>query len=351
MTVMDTSAAPAPVLATRPRSVWIARPWVDLLVGCGGWSLPLLAISYALTGEAARQWSGAFYTLALISNYPHYMATVYRAYGRSDRGAHRLYTVWGTAALIALGGLAHVELVLLPLLFTAYIVWSPWHYTGQNYGLLVMFFKRAGLDVTPIERRRLRVAFVASYVMLLAAFNEGASTDPLVLSLGLHRDITRLVGGTAVLIFVVAGLAGFVSVMKRAPRSAVLAPALLYVTQGLWFVVPTTLAWTTGLAVPQTRYSSGILAVMHATQYCVDHAVLREARTGRVVGPGPLLDLGHRRRSRAVPPHPLACELWGARRLHREHADRHRGGEPAPLHDRRRGVEAARYASGQDTDG
>ena len=267
MTLMDASPAPVPVATVPPRSIWIARPWVDLLVGCGGWSLPLLAISYALTGAAARQWSSAFYTLALISNYPHYMATVYRAYGRSDRTAHRLYTVWGTAVLVALGALAHVELMLLPLLFTTYIVWSPWHYTGQNYGLLVMFLKRAGLDITPIERRCVRYAFVASYVMLLAAFNEGASSDPLVLSMDLPREVTRLVGGAALVVFVSGGVAGFISIRKRAPRSTLVAPGLLYVTQGLWFVVPIALAWTMGLAVPQTRYSSGILAVMHSTQY------------------------------------------------------------------------------------
>ena len=31
-------------------------------------------------------------------------------------------------------------------LFTAYVMWSPWHYSGQNYGLLMMFVRRAGLD-------------------------------------------------------------------------------------------------------------------------------------------------------------------------------------------------------------
>ena len=42
----------------RRRGLWIARPWVDLVVGCGGWSLPLLALSYALSGDSARQWAG-----------------------------------------------------------------------------------------------------------------------------------------------------------------------------------------------------------------------------------------------------------------------------------------------------
>ena len=63
---------------------------------------------------------------------------------------------------------------LLPWLFTAYVMWSPWHYTGQNFGLLMMFMRRAGVPIDERQRRRLRLAFVASYVMLLAAFNEAA---------------------------------------------------------------------------------------------------------------------------------------------------------------------------------
>jgi tetratricopeptide (TPR) repeat protein len=263
---MTATGGQEPTPPARPR--WIAGRWLDLLIGCGGWSLPLLAIAYAMSADAARTWSGAFYTLALICNYPHYMATVYRAYGRaSDRAAHRLYTVWGTAVLVALGAVAHLNVALLPLLFTAYVMWSPWHYTGQNYGLLMMFLKRAGLEVTPDERRLLRVAFVASYVLLLAVFNEGASSDPLVRSLALPPEITRLVAGAALVVFLVGGVMGLARLGRRADWRAMTAPATLYLTQGLWFVAPTALAWTTGLAVPQTRYSSGILAVMHSAQY------------------------------------------------------------------------------------
>jgi tetratricopeptide (TPR) repeat protein len=249
------------------RTAWIARPWIDLIVGCGGWSLPLLAVAYALSGDAARQWSGAFYMLALVANYPHYMATVYRAYGRADRSAHQRWTVYGTAALALLGVAAHLDVRLLPWLFTAYVMWSPWHYTGQNFGLLMMFVRRAHLQVEEATRRRLHVAFVASYVMLLASFNEGPSPDPLVLSLGLPADAARAVAVAAGLVFVTVGLMGFWPLWKQAPARALLAPAVLYLSQALWFVAPTALASLTGLAVPQTRYSSGILAVMHSLQY------------------------------------------------------------------------------------
>ena len=253
--------------APAPRPVWIDRPWIDLLIGCGGWSLPLLALSYAVVDGDVPRWSAVFYGLALVCNYPHYMATIYRAYGRDDRGAHRLYTHWLTAGLLALGVAAHAWFPLVPWLFTAYVMWSPWHYTGQNFGVLMMFLRRAGVDVSAEERRRLHLAFLASFVMLLAAFNTGASADPLVLSLGLPPISARIVEAGAGLTFLAGGLAAFVPLARRAPRRALLAPLTLYSTQALWFVLPVAVSWMASIDTPQTRYSSGMLAVMHSAQY------------------------------------------------------------------------------------
>jgi hypothetical protein len=258
---------PAPRVAAAARSIWIDRPWIDLLIGCGGWSIPLLLVSYTLVERDVPTWSAVFYGLALVCNYPHYMATIYRAYGRDDRGAYRLYTHWLTAALIALGVAAHAWFALVPWLFTAYILWSPWHYTGQNFGVLMMFLRRAGLDVSGEERQRLHLAFIGSYVMLLAAFNAGPSSDPLVLSIGLPPMSARLMEATAGLTFLAGGLSAFAPLWRRAPRGTLIAPLTMYTTQALWFVVPVAIDWLTPLSAPQTRYSSGMLAIMHSAQY------------------------------------------------------------------------------------
>ena len=276
-------AAPPPSGATSvPHRLWIDGPWVDLLVGCGGWSLPLLLVSYLLVDRDVSRWSTAFYALALAFNYPHYMATIYRAYGREDRGQHRLFTHYLTAALVLIGVAAHVRFALVPWLFTAYVMWSPWHYTGQNFGLVMMFLRRAGLDVSRVERRQLHVAFIASFVMLLAAFNQGPSHDPLVLSLGLPVLVARAIQAVAALVFVVAGGLALVSLGRRAPRGALLAPLTLCSTQALWFVVPTAVSWASPLAVPQTRYSSGMLALMHSAQYLwvTQYFARRDAESG-----------------------------------------------------------------------
>lgn len=258
--------ADLPRSAARP--LWIDRPWIDLLVGCGGWSVPLLLVSYTLVDRDARRWSAIFYGLALVCNYPHYMATIYRAYGRrDDRQQYRLFTHYATGLLVAAAALAHAQFALLPWLFTVYVMWSPWHYTGQNFGLLMMCVRRAGIDVSAHERRRLHIAFVASYVMLLAAFNDGPSQDALVLSLGLPAAISRTIEVGAAAVFLAFGLLAFVPLAWRAGVTPLAAPLTLYSTQALWFVIPIALTWVAKLAVPQTRYSTGMLAVMHSAQY------------------------------------------------------------------------------------
>jgi tetratricopeptide (TPR) repeat protein len=267
--------------STRP--IWIHRPWLDLLVGCGGWSAPLLLISYLLVDDQARQWSAVFYALALVCNYPHYMATIHRAYGRADdRSRYKLFTHYITAALVAVGIAAHFRLGLLAWLFTAYVTWSPWHYTGQNFGLSMMFLRRAGVDVTPRDRQWLHAAFVASYVMLLAAFNEGVSQDPLTLSAGLPVAVTRTIQIAAGLVFLGAGVMTFRSLAARGVSRMSLLPAItLYVTQALWFVIPIVLTWISTAATPRTRYSTGILAVMHSAQYLwITHHFARKDAAG-----------------------------------------------------------------------
>ena len=135
---------------TAARGPWIYKPWVDLLIGCGGWSAPLLLLTTYVSNTKTAMWSFAFYFRALLFNYPHFMATIYRAYHSYDQFAkYRFFTVH-VAFLLALAGLiTHLWYPLLPWIFTLYVCWSPWHYTGQNFGLLMMFARRAGLSLRP----------------------------------------------------------------------------------------------------------------------------------------------------------------------------------------------------------
>ena len=262
----ERASTPAP--PSQPQSPWIYRPWIDLTVGCGAWSAPLLLAGFYFANSYGRGWSVAFYFLALLSNYPHFMATVYRAYHTRDEfEKYRLYTVH-VALLLALAGVVtHLWYALLPWIFTLYICWSPWHYTGQNFGLLMMFARRAGVSPTETERRALRLSFIASYILLMLSFHTGASGDALILSLGLAAKFTLPARAVLALFFVGASGRALVSLARRSSFRTILPMLTLTVTQFLWFLLPAVIELVSGREIPQTRYSSGLLAVLHSTQY------------------------------------------------------------------------------------
>jgi Tfp pilus assembly protein PilF len=257
--------APPPAHQTTP---WIYRPWIDLTVGCGAWSAPLLLAGFYAANSHARGWSVAFYFLALLSNYPHFMATVYRAYHKRDEfEKYRTYTLHVALLLALTGVVAHVWYAVLPWIFTLYICWSPWHYTGQNFGLLMMFARRAGVAPTEMERAALRLSFIASYILLLLSFHTGPSADPLILSLGLPAKLTLPARVSLALFFL--GVSGWAlaSLSRRSSFRTLLPVYTLTATQFLWFLLPAVVELASGREIPQTRYSSGLLAVLHSTQY------------------------------------------------------------------------------------
>jgi tetratricopeptide (TPR) repeat protein len=250
------------------QSLRIYNPWLDLTVGCGAWSLPLLLLSYFSLAANARAWSIAFYVLALFFNYPHYMATIYRAYHRNeDFQKYRIFTVHTTALIVLTLLLSHYWLRLLPWIFTIYLTWSPWHYSGQNYGLFMMFARRAGADPDKSTRRALYGAFVVSYLVLFLGFHTGPSTDPLFLSLGIPTVISRWEQIILCIAFVVLSVYGLGN-LARATGWRKLIPSLtLFSSQFLWFLLPAAISLIKGLEIPQNRYSTGVLAVMHSAQY------------------------------------------------------------------------------------
>ena len=254
--------------AVPANGLWIYKPWLDLLVGCGAWSAPLLLLTAYVASSRTAAWSFAFYLLALLFNYPHFMATVYRAYHSYDEFTkYRFFTVH-VALLLALTGLiAHLWYPLLPWIFTLYICWSPWHYTGQNFGLLMMFARRAGLSPTDGERHALHLSFIASYLLLLFSFHTGPSGDPLILSLDLPAPFTLPVRAMLAFFFVAASAWALFSLSRRGSWKSLLPSATLVLTQFLWFLLPAIIELLSGKEVPQTRYSSGVLAVLHSAQY------------------------------------------------------------------------------------
>jgi tetratricopeptide (TPR) repeat protein len=254
--------------ASRGEAVWIYHPWLDLVVGCGAWSIPLLLLAYFSSAASTLTWSVLFYVLALFFNYPHYMATIYRAYHtREDFEKYRIFTVHITLLVALTVILSHFWIRSLPFIFTVYLTASPWHYSGQNYGLFMMFARRAGAQPTNFERRALYAAFLISYAVLLLSLHTGPSTDSLFVSLNLPQAISSRAQVVLAVVFVACSVFGLSRLIAQAGFRRMIPSLTLFSTQCVWFLVPSLLSLVEGFQVPRSRYSTGVLAVMHSAQY------------------------------------------------------------------------------------
>ena len=271
-------------------SLWLYNPWADLILGCGAWTVPLLLLTY-LSASHELAWGVAFYALALVFNYPHYMATLYRAYHtREDFRKYRIFTVHITGLVVLTGLLAHFSFAVLPWLITIYLTWSPWHYSGQNYGLFMMFLRRAGAQPTPMQRRALYSAFLLSYGFLFLTLHTGVSGDPLFISIAIPAKLSLVLRAIFGIGFVATSCFGLFAVGKKIGVRAMIPSLTLLSSQTLWFIAPSLLALIAGLQIPQNRYSTGVLAIMHSVQYLwiTTFYARKEAAAKRLAGWRPL---------------------------------------------------------------
>ena len=105
---------------------------------------------------------------SLFVSGPDYGATILRVYEhRGDRRKYAFFAVWATVALCGLFVSGLHSALIGSLLVTVYATWSPWHYSGQNYALALMFLRRRGIPVEPRAKRALYASFVLSFALAI----------------------------------------------------------------------------------------------------------------------------------------------------------------------------------------
>jgi hypothetical protein len=239
----------APVAA---RSGWLYGPWTDLLLGCGLLYLALSVLAAARgSGFSASLPAYAAPLMILLVSMPHYGATLLRVYEhRADRRSHVIFSLWATLSILVAFGFGVRDAGFASLLATVYLTWSPWHYTGQNYGIAVMLLRRREALDSALEKRLLHAAFILSYVVAALVMHgpRASAVDPggidysnsmvRFVSIGIDRGWLDIVVPTAAAAQLLAA-GGWLVLALRGAGLRRLAPALLLVvTQSFWFTGP-----------------------------------------------------------------------------------------------------------------
>lgn len=255
-------------LRNHSEKTWFYSSTWDLVIGCAAWSAPLLVLGFLFSSSYPNATSIAFYGLALIFNYPHYMATIYRAYRTEhDFQKYRVFTLHLTLLVGLLLVLAHVSYQLLAVLFTLYLTWSPFHYSGQNFGIALMFARRNGVTTTQKSRRMFYLAFLTSYLMFFLTIHSSAQGDPLILSLGIPLRVARVLWVGVFTTFLISVLYSLADFVKQTGWRKLTAPVVLLTTQAFWFVIPSAITLFGTVDFVNARSTAGLLAIMHSAQY------------------------------------------------------------------------------------
>jgi hypothetical protein len=158
----------------QPASTWLFHPVVD--VACVGSLtylvfLPVLILNFT---APAPQVLGTMMILGnVLVNCPHYAATYYRVYrDKNEIQKYSFEAIWVPAVLLLLavacfmfpGGVT-------PWVAFLYLATSGYHYSGQTYGVSMIFIGKSGLRLTPGHKRLLQLPIYSSYLYTLVALN------------------------------------------------------------------------------------------------------------------------------------------------------------------------------------
>lgn len=241
-------------MSSRPSNVWLFGAVPDLLFGAGLlYFIVLTAVTIAGSATGGVLPAGVIPILILIFSGAHYGGTLLRVFEHEDqRRTYRIFTLHATVLMIFVLLGALYSPTAGSLLISIYLTWSPWHYTGQNYGIALMFMRRRGAEISPAAKNWVYASFVLSYLSVFLNFHfEGGigHADPLgysavatsgfqFMSLGLPgvvRSTLMPVVGVAYVISLVVG----VTLLLRANNFKTVAPAgLVLLVQSAWFAIP-----------------------------------------------------------------------------------------------------------------
>jgi len=268
---------------------WLFGPIPDLLLGCGLWYMAFFAF-FAVAGPGLMEAQPRFLVpLLMVSlSLPHYGATLTRVYEhRNSRRRYAIFAVWATGALLAFFVVGLYDFFVGSLLLTIYLTWSPWHYTGQNYGLAVLFLRRAGAPVSPGVKKLLYASFVISYAMVFTAFHADRGTGALqyaasdfgeatirFLPLGIPLPVTNLLFALLASAYV-SVLVVLARTLLRSTSARDLTPVgMLVLSQALWFTIPIAFSYAgvrTGVDPIDSYFRNQnyvfLVALGHAVQY------------------------------------------------------------------------------------
>jgi hypothetical protein len=246
-------------------------------------------VAFVLLAVAGREIEtvlplGLMPLLILLLSVPHYGATLLRVYEKPEnRRKYQLFAIHLSVLVWTIFVAGVYNSLVGSLLLTVYLTWSPWHYSGQNYGISLMFLGRRGVQIPLLAKRLLYSSFILTFLLTFIELHASIygpvivpdpsdthyHLTPLGLPLALANPLIVVIGSAYLACLVCAAFL----LLRVAKWRALLPTALIVFSQALWFLVPMfayhfdVLQNVFPLARDQAGYVFFWIAAAHAVQY------------------------------------------------------------------------------------
>jgi hypothetical protein len=117
--------------------------------------------------------------LAWVCNWPHFAASTYRLYESRDNIRQYPMTALVIPWLILAGVVASFlsPQVIAPVWVKMFLLWSPYHFSGQTFGISMIYARRAGYLIGRWQRLSLSMFIYATFISLTVRTDIGDKTD------------------------------------------------------------------------------------------------------------------------------------------------------------------------------
>lgn len=155
-----------------PSRLYFVSAPVDLAL-IGGLSIVcFVVLRLAFPGGSTPELNRTAVLLLWVVNWPHFAATSYRLYHRRENVRQYPVTAWLSPLVVLAGMLACFAspALVAPYWVKLYLIWSPWHFSGQSVGITLLYARRAGVRVSTGARFGLSAFVFGSFISQTARF-------------------------------------------------------------------------------------------------------------------------------------------------------------------------------------
>jgi len=224
------------------KQTYFVNPLVDFAC-IGGLSLLTLGVfslvfGSALNNDAAR----LSVVMSYVINWPHFSATAYRLFRRKETVLEYPLTSVLMPVLVICGVLlsfARPE-TIAPYFVKLFLIWSPYHFSGQTFGLSQLYARRSGFMLESWERKAFSFFIFSTFLAPSMSAEVGTRTsqyyDIMYPSLNIPPLLAQL---PWVLMYASASVIVLAGVWRIANRKGFypLIVLLPLITQWTWFVI------------------------------------------------------------------------------------------------------------------